>query len=51
MGDRGVEFIFFQDVHVKTEARIDITIPIKTMTTKFDEKVHLGELTQMRLIK
>ena len=42
---------FFQDIYVRTDIRIDISISIRSMTTKFGKQVHVGELTQMRLIE
>ena len=51
MADRSGEFSLFHSIHVRTDIRIDISISIKTITTKFGKQVHLGELTQMRLIK
>ena len=50
MADRGGDFSFFQDIHVKTEKKVDIFISRKSMIPKFGKQVHLGELTQMRLI-
>ena len=46
MADRGGEFSFFQGIHV----RIDISISVRPMITKFGKQVHLQDLTQMRLI-
>ena len=43
----GDEFTFFQGIYV----RIDISIFIRPMITKFDKQIHLQELTQLRLIK
>ena len=42
-----------QGINVRTDMRTDISIPIRAMTTKFGKQVswHLGELTQIRLIK
>ena len=51
MADWGGELSFFQDIHVRTDIRIDISISIRPMASKFGKEVHLGELTQMRLIK
>ena len=51
MADRGGEFSFFQDIYVRTDIRIDISISIRFMTTKFGKQVHVGELTQMSLIE
>ena len=47
MADRRGEFSFFKDSHVK----IDLSISIKLMATKFDKQVHLQELIQIRLTK
>ena len=47
MADRGGEFSFFQGIHV----RIDISISVRPMITKFAKQVHLQDLAQMRLIK
>ena len=38
---RGIEFSFFWSFHVRTDIKIDISIPIKPMTTKFGKQVHL----------
>ena len=46
MADRGGEFSFFQGIHV----RIDISISVRPMITKFAKQVHLQDLAQMRLI-
>ena len=35
MADRRDGFSFFQGIHVKTHIRIDISISIRSMTTKF----------------
>ena len=51
MVDRGGEFCFFQDIHVRSDIRIDISISIRPITTKFGRQVPLQDLTQMRLIK
>ena len=51
MADQGGEVSFFQDIHVRIEIRIDISISIQPMIIKFGKQVHLQELTQMRLIK
>ena len=50
MADQDGEFSFFQGIHVRTDMRIDTSISIKPMITKFGWEVHLGELTQMRII-
>ena len=47
MADRRGEFSFFKGSHVK----IDLSISIKLMATKFDKQVHLQELIQIRLTK
>ena len=47
MEDRRDEFSFSLSIHVK----IDISIPIIPMTTKFGKKVHLQDFIQLRLIK
>ena len=47
MADWGSEFRFLRDIHVRLDIRIDISISIRPMNTKFDKQVHL--LTQMRL--
>ena len=44
------EFNFFQGIHERIDIRIDISISIKPMTTKFVKQVHLQDLTQMRLM-
>ena len=51
MADRGGEFSFFQDIHVKLDTRIDISHSVRPMTTKFDKLVNLEKSIQMRLIK
>ena len=51
MGDRGGEFTFIQGFHVRNDIRIDISISIVPMITKFGKDGHLQDLTQMRLIK
>ena len=51
MADWGGELRFFQDIYVRTDIRIDISISIRSMTTKFGKQVRVGELTQMRLIE
>ena len=51
MADLGSEFTFFQDIHVSCDTRIDISISIRPMTTKFAKKIHLQELTQTKLTK
>ena len=51
MPDRSGEFSSFQDVHVRTDRKIDISVSIRPMVTKFATQVHLNNLTQMRMIK
>ena len=51
MADLGSESSFSQVIHVRIEMRIDISISIKSLTTKYGRQVHLQKLTQMRLIK
>ena len=51
MADRGGEFNFFQGIQVRNDMRIDVSIFIGPMTTKFNKQVNLGKLTQIRLIK
>ena len=51
MADRGGEFSFFQGIHVTIYIRIDISISIRPMITKFGEQVHVQDLTQITLIK
>ena len=46
MSDHGGGFSFFQDIHVKTDIRFDISISIRPITTKFGNQLRLGELTQ-----
>ena len=51
MADRCGEFSFFKGIHVTIDLIIHIAISIKPMITKLGKKVHLQDLTQMRLIK
>ena len=51
MAGRGVEFRFLRDNHVRIDIKIDISISIRPMTTKFGKQLHLEELTKIRLIK
>ena len=44
MADRGVEFSFFQDNHIRIDVIVDLSVSIRPMSTKFDKKVHLEEL-------
>ena len=36
MADRGGEFSLFQGIHVRIDVKIDISITIRPMITKFD---------------
>ena len=47
MADRGDEFSFFQGTHV----RIDSSISLRPMITKFGKQVHLQNVNQMKLTK
>ena len=51
MADQGGEFSFIQGIRVSVDIRIDISISIRPIITKFDKQVHLQDLAQMRLIK
>ena len=51
MADPSGEFSFVQAILARTDIGIGISISIRPMTTEFGKLVHLGELTQMRLIK
>ena len=51
MADWDGEFIFFQGIQIRTNIIIDISMSIRPMTTKFGKKVHLQDLTKMKLIK
>ena len=51
MAHRGGEFSFFQGIHVRTNIRIYISISIRHMIIKLGRKVHLQNMTQLRLIK
>ena len=51
MADRGGGIGFFQGIHAEIDLKIDISLSIKPMTTKFGKQVHLQESSQMRLIK
>ena len=43
-------FSFFQGVYVRIDIKNDIFISIRPMTTKFGNRVHLEDSTQMKLI-
>ena len=51
MTDQGGESSFCQSIYIKIDIRIDMSISLRPVTTKFDKQVHLAELTKMRLIK
>ena len=51
MADYGGEFSIFQGIHVIFDIRIDISISIRPIITKFSKQVHLHDLTQIRVIK
>ena len=51
MADRGSEFSFSGGISIRNYIRIDISISIRPLNTKFDKQVDLKELTYMRLIK
>ena len=51
MADRCAYFNSFQCIHVIFNKRIDISISIRPMITKFSKQVHLQDLLQVRLIK
>ena len=51
VADQAGEFSFFQVIHVGTDIRIDISISVRPRNTKSNKQVHLGELTQGRLVK
>ena len=46
MADQGSNFSLFQDMHLRINVRIGISISIKPMITKYGKQVHLQELTQ-----
>ena len=51
MADWKYKSSFLQGIHVRIDTKIDISISIKTITTKFHKQILLEELTQIRLIK
>ena len=51
MADREGEFNFFQRIHVRIGIRIDFSISIRPMITRFGNQIHLEDLTQIRIIK
>ena len=50
-GSEAVSPAFFQGIHVRTDIRIDVSISIWRMITKFGKQVHLQDTRQMRLVK
>ena len=48
---RGWSVHLFQGSNARTDVRIDISISIRYMATEFGKQVHLGDLTQMTLVK
>ena len=51
MADRGQEFTFFKGIHIRTDIRIDVSISIRPLITKFVKQLHLQDLTQTRLMR
>ena len=51
MADQGSEFSFYQSILKGIHIRIDASISMRPMATKFSKQVHLEELIQMGLIK
>ena len=51
MADWDYGFRFFQGIDVTSDIRIDISISIRSMITKFGKKVDLQDLTQMSLMR
>lgn len=51
MAGRGVEFSFVLDIRIRLDTRDDISNSITPTTTKIDKRLHLEELTHVRLIK
>ena len=47
MADQGDEFSFFQVINITIDIRIDNSISIRPMSTKFDKQVHVRAFTQM----
>lgn len=41
MMDQGSDFRLFLGIHLRIDIRVDISIPIRPMTAKFGEQVHL----------
>ena len=51
MEDQGNEYSFFQGIHARIDIRIDISISIRSWTTKIGMLVHVQDLTKMRPMK
>ena len=52
MADRsGIQFSIFRGIYVRFDIRIDMSMSIRRVITKFGKHVHLQDLTQMRIIK
>ena len=51
MRNRGGEFSFFQEIHIRIDISSDISSSKRPMTTNFVVQVHLPNLTQIRLLK
>ena len=51
MKNQGAEFSIFRGTHVRFDIRINISIFLISMITRFCKQVHLQDLIQMRLIK
>ena len=46
MADRGGEFTFLQDNHLRIDMRTDISISVRPITIKIGKQTHQEELTQ-----
>ena len=51
MVDQAEQFSFFWDIHIKIDTRVDISISLRPMTTKFGKRLDIEELTNLRLDK
>ena len=51
MAYRGGELSFFHVIHVTIATRIDTSISLRLMITKFGKQVHQQELSQVGIIK
>ena len=51
MEDWGGEFSVFKGIHVRIDKKIDTSIFVKPIPTKFGRQVHLQDLSQMKLTK